>query len=50
MKILSSNVCCVTNVEALEMLRERHALREGEAKVFMDVRREHKPRIRRPKS
>lgn len=30
MKILSSNVCCVTNVEALEMLRERHALREGE--------------------
>jgi len=30
MKILSSNVANVTNVEALEMLRERHGRREGE--------------------
>lgn len=30
MKILSSNLGCVTNVEALDMLRERHARREVE--------------------
>lgn len=33
MKILSSNVANVTNVEALEMLRERHARREAERDV-----------------